>query len=76
MQATQIPNAPSKKEKRVRMAAITSDAVLKEKSAEKIINEVKSSPMRAAKIFGPALIHWVSNGRYLRMAREVIPNKL
>lgn len=76
IQATQIPKAPSKKENNAKTPAITSATAFKEKSDEMMVNEVSSNPRRAAKIFGPALINWLSDRRYFTILCEVIPTRL
>jgi len=76
IQATQIPNAPSKKENNAKTPAITNETELPNTSKDRTIRLVKISPTRAAKIFGPALIRLVSVEIYFTMFREVIPIRL
>jgi hypothetical protein len=60
----------------VRIPASTIERTIKDSIKERIAKLVKMKPIRAANIFGPALIIYSLTGRNLTKLRDVIPIRL
>lgn len=63
----------SKNENKPRIPAITNSNQPMPVRLTRIIKLLNTKPIRAAKIFGPALIRWIPKGKYLTMLFDEIP---
>ena len=76
LQATHIPKKASKKENKNSIPTTTRELTDIPNNAVIKITRLKIKPIRAAKIFGPALINCSLKGSHFTMFSEEIPNRL